>query len=169
MGYFQNFFFFPSEKVIPPSLPRFLPFPPHFELCCMFLTNISAPISSTPAPFMFLHPTARHSRRMALGVSATTCCVQREGVVLRMHVLSLCVQLWKCAEEGAGTCWRSICTENWTGCTKFWLEVRVREAVGGWEIAIVIMCFNLVCWRTQTQWYNLIISHQSCLKKSLKC
>lgn len=63
---FKTFTPRPQLQSNSPISASLLPSPPHFELRCVCLTNISPPISSTPAPFMFLHPTTRHSLRMVL-------------------------------------------------------------------------------------------------------
>ena len=123
MGYFQNFslfspFFYPN-KVIPASLPHF--FCIFFHLILSFAvyflkthththTHISPAISSTPAPFMFLHPHHPSFAENGAGVSATTRCVQRGKVWSRV-----------CA-CGVFMCVHAVC---WGGGV-------VTEGIGAW-------------------------------------
>lgn len=118
-GIFSKLFFFPrqSNSLISASC---LPFPPHFELCCIFWETFHHRSVQLLLPSCFYIPPPVIHREWCW-VSATTCCVQREVIVVCMRTVCLCVHIWKCVRRGGGY-WRSGFRGDWAGWAKFWWE-----------------------------------------------
>ncbi len=152
MGYFQNFFFFSSpEKVIPPSLPRFFAFSTSFwALLYVFDKHFTTDQFNSRALHVFTSHHPSFTQNGAGGVCHHLLCSQGRCSCCVCMMVCLWVQLWKCVWKGG-----AVAEKIRLDVQNFWKRVRVKGARGGWEIVIVIMCFNLASWITQIQWLNL--------------